>query len=108
MADPAVATEPWRIEFTQQDIGPTASMIAEDLRKAGVTTGSATYKPPSEATLGTPEIIITIIVAAAAKALVVSGLHALEQALEGQISGQADRRAQIILIGPAEAKQRCS
>jgi hypothetical protein len=106
MAEPVLADQTWYIEFTQEEIGPIAATIAEDLQKADVATVIPTYKPPREATLGTPEIIVTIVVTAAAKALIVAGLHALEKTLEKQIDHKNDRRAQIIVTSPTKSKQR--
>lgn len=103
MGDPLVT---WRIEFTQEGLRPVASKLAEDLQRGGVATVEPVYKPPHDATLGTPEIIVTIMVTAAAKALIVSGLHAIEHALEKQIDPDVDRRAQIILSGPTTPKRR--
>ena len=43
---------------------------------------------------------------AAAKALILSGLKVLEQALEGQTSVGDDRRVQILLTGELQPTQR--
>jgi hypothetical protein len=96
----------WRIEFTKQDLGPDASALAEDLHRAGVPVNTPAYKPPQEATLGTPEILVTILLTATARALVIAGLHALQKALEKQIDGKADRRAQVILVRHDNNKRR--
>src|SRR5712692_9229132 len=106
MVERVLADGAWHIEFTQNELGPVASALAEDLHKAGVPTDMPVYKPPGEATLGTPEILVTILVTASAKALVIAGLHALEKVLEKQIDGKTDRRAQIILTSRDKAKQR--
>jgi hypothetical protein len=106
MVERVPTDEAWHIEFTQQDLGPAASALADDLRKAGVPTDTPIYKPPREATLGTPEILVTIILTATAKALVIAGLHALQKVLEKQIDGKADRRAQIILMHRNNTKRR--
>ncbi len=106
MDERVIADGAWHIEFTQDELGPVASVLAEDLRKAGVPTDTPVYKPPGEATLGTPEILVTILVTVTAKALVIAGLHALEKVLERQIDGKTDRRAQIILTRRDKGKQR--
>ncbi len=106
MVERVLADGAWRIEFTQDELGPVASVLAEDLRKAGVPADTPVYEPPGEATLGTPEILVTILVTATAKAVVIAGLHALEKVLEKQIDGKTDRRAQIILTRRDKPKQR--
>ena len=106
MEDRVLEDKSWTIEYTQEDLRPIAVSVADTLRNAGATETKPVYKRPGEATLGTPEIIITIVVTAAAKALIVAGLHALEKTLQDQIDRKTERRAQVILAGKNKPKRR--
>ena len=106
MADDAIVENRiWQIEYSDASVKPMASTIATDLQNSGVLASMPTYKPPRDPTLGTPEVIITILVTAAAKAIIVSGLHALERYLQTQADSRDDRRVHVILVGTQQAKQ---
>jgi hypothetical protein len=101
MTDEAGVSGGWRIEFNDERVASAASMIADDLGRAGVRTDPAALRRPRDATLGTPEIIITILVTAAAKAVIVAGLRAVERTLERQLGDDHPKRAQIVLVNSA-------
>jgi hypothetical protein len=96
----------WRVEFTDPTLQQTAATIVDGLRTVGASVGPAKRKPAQDATLGTPEIIITIVVTAAAKAIIVAGLQAIERILEGHLRDPLEKRAQVILNGPGHERQR--
>src|SRR5260370_10099955 len=94
MADAAVSGAIWRIEYNDVSVKPMAVTIATDLREAGLTS-NPTYKAPRDPTLGTREGIITILVTAAAKALIVSGWYGLDRHLQSQIDPTEGRRVHL-------------
>jgi hypothetical protein len=95
----------WAIEFSEKELEPVASKIAIALTPEGSNTIAPSFKA-REATLGTPEIIITIVVSAAVKAVVTAGLHAIQRELEGQLGGASDKRIQFIIKGSEGEKKR--
>lgn len=84
---------------------PVAKSMSEALQTVSGAEDVSVQKKAVAATLGTPEILITIVVTAAAKAVVISGLHALEASLERLIDRDKDRRTQIILTDEASARR---
>jgi len=109
MANGATTVESWRVDFTDQRMGSTAASIVDALTQAGVATGPAILTHERDATLGIPEILITIAVTSAAKAVIVTGLHALQRALEQNLDNRMAKRAQVILVDPKQetgGKQR--
>jgi hypothetical protein len=94
-----------RIQFTDAEAEPLAAEIAAGLKEAGVETTPA-YDPPAQATYGTPEVILTIAVAAVAKAVVVAGLRALERRLKQSKTKDHDRRIQIVINSPGKPRKR--
>lgn len=102
----ASTTELWSIEFTDDAVASLAHSLSDDLAQARVPAGRARFQPPEDATLGTPEIIVTIAVTAAAKSLIVAGLTVLRRRLEAQPEDGSDRRVQIVLTDPVQAASR--
>jgi hypothetical protein len=99
---------PGHIEYDDPGAGPVAEGIAASLEQAGAGSSAPEYQPPQDATYGTPEIILTIVVTAAAKAVIVSGLHALERFLENQIAVPDDRRVRVALKAPGRRSNHSS
>lgn len=106
MADTAAAVEIWRIEYSDATISELAGGISQELRALHIAVGEPAYKRPRNATLGTPEVIITILVTAATKAVIISGLHALQRYLEARVGSAEEKRLQVVLAGPDESKKR--
>jgi hypothetical protein len=102
-----VATKLSTVVFTDQ----REHAFAEELRSCFDSTdlkiANAAYEPPDEATLGTPEVIMTIVVTSATRAIVVAGLNLLGKYLEHRIgAGAEDKRVQIILVGESQTPRR--
>jgi hypothetical protein len=104
----AEATDPlrrWTIQFTDDEVKPLASELAEALKDAGVEVPPQ-HKPPTVGSYGTPEVILTIVATAAAKALVVAALHAIERRLKQWKTASQDQRVQIVVDRPGELRKR--
>ncbi|SRR5258706_1283215 len=95
----------WRVEFSDAALQPAAESIVNELHAAGTDVGPAALKP-HEATYGTPEIIITVIVTAAAKAVIVAGIRTIQHVLEQHLQEKADKRAQVVLESADGEKKR--
>jgi hypothetical protein len=87
----------WNIQFTDPALAPTAGAIVDELHHDGDAVAPAAYKRPREAELGTPEIIITVLVTAAAKAVIIAGIRAIERVLAQHLEDKTDKRAQVVL-----------
>jgi hypothetical protein len=98
VVDALLREHSWNLEYTDKKVGSLADDIAAELLTEGIPATTA-YRQPGSATLGTPEVIITIIVTMAAKAAVVAGLRAIQNTFERHLGGDGDRRTRIILIG---------
>jgi hypothetical protein len=96
----------FRVEFTDASLQPAAAAIVDELSAAGGGVTRAALKRPRDATLGTPEIIITVLVTAAAKAVIVAGIRAIQRVLAQHMEEKEDKRAQIVLENPDGKKQR--
>jgi len=104
MVDPAVHSG-CGIQFTDVEVQPLAAELAGGLKEAGMETTPA-YTPPDQATCGTPEVILTIAVAAVAKAVVIAALHAIERRLKQSKTADHDQRIQIVIDSPGRSKKR--
>jgi len=93
------------IQFTDVEVEPLATELAAGFKEAGMETTPA-YTPPGEATFGTPEVILTIAVAAVAKAVIISALHAIERRLKKSKASDHDQRIQIVIDNPGKLKKR--
>jgi len=96
----------WIIEYTDTRLESFAAELAVDLRAAQIDVPDPEQRPPSEATLGAPEIVITILVTAAVKSVVVAGLHALQRYLESTIDSHEGRLLQVVLPRPGLTSKR--
>ena len=106
MDEPPNTKHEWRIDFTDQRLAAAAQSVAEEVGAAGVPVASPNLEPPKTGTLGTPEIIITIVVTTVGKALIDAGLEALRKALEDYLDRPDASRAQVVLSMPDNSKQR--
>jgi hypothetical protein len=101
MANTTLTTAVWQIDYDDSSVEPIASGMAAGLSKSTAASQLiAKYEPPQDGTYGTPEVILTIVATAAAKAIIVSGLHALESYLQTQSGAPQDRRVRVILKTP--------
>jgi hypothetical protein len=87
----------WRLDYTDPSLEPLASGIADGLQGAQIPVPPPVYKEPTEATLGAPEVIITILVSAAVKSVVITSLHVIQRYLESKLDERATGRIQIVL-----------
>jgi hypothetical protein len=101
----AVVPCAFSIQFTDGEVQPLASEMAAGLKETGMETKTV-YTPPEQETYGTPEVILTIAVAAVAKAVVISALHAIERRLKLAKSTGRDQRIQIVIDASGKDKKR--
>jgi hypothetical protein len=95
------------IVFTDEKVKDFAMELHSCLKSAGISMTEPEFRPPSEAFLGTPEVIVTIVVTSAVRALLISGLGVLEKYLEAKVAeNDKGKRFQIILVGLTEPPQR--
>ena len=90
-------TSGFHVVFTDPGLQPAATSIVDELQATGTNVAPPELKRPSDATLGTPEIIITIIITAAAKAVIVTGIRAIQRVLEQHLDDKTEKRAQVVL-----------
>ena len=105
MADPSLHSQYCRIQYTDLDAKPLSDELAAGLKEAGVETTPASMIPV-EATFGTPEVILTIVATAAAKAVFIATLRAVERHLKQSKETCGNRRIQIVIDNPGRSKKR--
>ena len=89
---------------------PKAEEFARDLfatlESAGVDAGDPELKPPDDALLGTEEVLLTLFIASASRAVLLAALDPLEKYLENKIAERNNTRIQIIVVGNEDLPKR--
>lgn len=95
------------VVFSDQKLEPFAEELRSCVESAGLPIENAAYEPPAEALLGAPEVIMTIVVTSAARAIAVASLDLLGKYLEHKIGADSeDKRVQIVLVGASQPPKR--
>lgn len=89
---------------------PKAEVFARDLfatlESAGVDARDPELKAPEDALLGTAEVLLTLFIASASRAVLLAALDPLQKYLENKIAERNSTRVQIILIGHEDLPKR--
>ena len=89
---------------------PRAEEFARDLHatldSSGVDAKAPELKPPEDALLGTGEVLLTLFIASATRAVVLAALDPLEKYLAKKIADRDNTRVQIILPAGVELPKR--
>lgn len=89
---------------------PNTESFARDLyatlESAGVEAKAPELKPPEEALLGIGEVLLTMFIASASRAVLLAALDPLEKYLEQKIADRDNTRVQIILVGHEDLPRR--
>jgi hypothetical protein len=90
------------ITFTDPKAEELARGLYRTLGSSGLVISAPAHEPPADALLGTPEVIVTLFLATAGRAVLLASLGALEKYLETKIADEGSKRIQIILVGHEE------
>ena len=95
---------PWRVEYTDESVHTLADEMARIATDNGGLAGEPT-RAESEATLGTPTVVLTILVTTLSKVVVVAGLRMLQQELKDRVAPKDAENLEVELLDEG-AKRR--
>lgn len=104
MHDEGSMTAPWRVEYTDNSIHDLADKLGCIAMGYGGLAGKPTLLE-GEATLGTPTVILTILVTSLSKVVVVAGLRLLQQELKDRVDPKQSENLEVQLLDET-AKRR--
>ena len=105
MADIQVQS-PASITFSDPKAEEFARELSATLESAGVDAGTPELKPPEDALLGTAEVLLTLAIVTASRAVLLASLDPLEKYLAKKIADRDSTRIQIILTDHEDLPKR--
>lgn len=104
MAEANMMEAPWRVEYTDESV----HALAEQMGRIAAGHGGLADEPrrvAEEATLGTPTVILTIMVTSLSKVMVTAGLRMLQQELKDRVGSKDAENLEVELLDEG-AKRR--